>query len=153
LPGGVRRQGQALIADDHSTAFILQDVRRAREIVDHHYTGRLIDFAGVRTTAEVDPFLVGLEVITPVWCRSPPGARWSRPSAGSSTAVSPARPGEHLAGRQPARLRSDENDLYLIAFGLTGAPVAYRGRAARFAGDGVGDQDYPNGQVAGCIEK
>jgi len=36
--------GSALIADDHSTAFILQDVRRTEEILGHPDTRRLINF-------------------------------------------------------------------------------------------------------------
>jgi hypothetical protein len=36
--------GRALIADDDSTAFILQDARRAGEILNHPDTRRLIDF-------------------------------------------------------------------------------------------------------------
>lgn len=37
--------GRALIADDDSTAFILQDVRRTEEILNHPDTRRLIDFS------------------------------------------------------------------------------------------------------------
>jgi S-adenosyl methyltransferase len=37
--------GRALIADDDSTAFILQDVRRTDEILNHPDTRRLIDFS------------------------------------------------------------------------------------------------------------
>jgi S-adenosyl methyltransferase len=36
--------GSALIAEDHSTAFILQDVRRTEEILNHPDTRRLINF-------------------------------------------------------------------------------------------------------------
>jgi hypothetical protein len=40
----VSMHGRALVADDDSTAFLLHDVRRTDEILDHPDTRRLIDF-------------------------------------------------------------------------------------------------------------